>query len=58
MLAPGTKIGDYEIFEQIGAGGMGQVYEAVDTNLRRSVAIEVLPGPVAADVRGVAGPRA
>ena len=40
-LAAGTKLGPYEILAPIGAGGMGQVYRAHDTRLRRDVAIKV-----------------
>jgi serine/threonine protein kinase len=39
----------YELSAQIGAGGMGEVYRATDTNLKRSVAIKVLPEAVAKD---------
>ena len=42
-LVAGTRLGPYEIQEQIGAGGMGEVYKAVDTRLDRTVAIKVLP---------------
>src|SRR5580693_6189615 len=42
-LAPGTKLGPYEIVASIGAGGMGEVYRAKDTRLGREVAIKVLP---------------
>ncbi len=48
-LAPGTRIGVYEITAQIGVGGMGEVYRATDSNLKRSVAIKVLPASVAGD---------
>jgi len=49
-LTPGARFGPYEVSAQIGAGGMGEVYEATDTNLGRRVAIKVLPDAVAADV--------
>ena len=42
-LAPGTRLGPYAITTSIGAGGMGDVYKATDTNLGRQVAIKVLP---------------
>ena len=42
-LSPGTKLGPYEIVALIGAGGMGEVFEARDTRLDRRVAIKVLP---------------
>ncbi len=42
-LAPGTRLGPYEITAQIGEGGMGEVYRATDTKLERQVAIKVLP---------------
>ena len=48
-LTPGTRIGPYEIVESIGAGGMGEVYRATDTKLRRSVAIKVLHQAFARD---------
>ena len=48
-LISGTRIGSYEIAAQIGVGGMGEVYRATDTNLKRQVAIKVLPEAVAAD---------
>ena len=41
-LAAGTKLGPYEILSAIGAGGMGEVYQAHDTKLGRDVAIKVL----------------
>ena len=53
-LAPGTRLGPYEIAAQIGVGGMGEVYAATDTNLKRSVAIKVLPASVAADAERLA----
>jgi serine/threonine protein kinase len=48
-LAPGTRLGPYTISASIGAGGMGEVYRATDTNLKRAVAIKVLPDSVATD---------
>jgi Tol biopolymer transport system component len=42
-LAPGTCLGPYEIVAALGAGGMGEVYRARDTRLKRDVAIKVLP---------------
>jgi serine/threonine protein kinase len=48
-LAPGTRLGPYEVGAQIGAGGMGEVYRALDTNLKRPVAIKVLPEALASD---------
>ena len=48
-LAPGTRLGPYEITTQIGAGGMGEVWRATDTNLGREVAIKVLPDTFAND---------
>jgi Tol biopolymer transport system component len=48
-LAPGTRIGPYEIVAPVGAGGMGEVYRARDTRLDRDVAIKVLPERLAAD---------
>jgi eukaryotic-like serine/threonine-protein kinase len=50
VLAPGTKLGPYEIVTPLGAGGMGEVYRARDTRLERIVAIKVLPASLAADV--------
>src|SRR6202521_4911283 len=48
-LAAGTRLGAYEVLAQIGAGGMGEVYQARDTKLGRDVAIKVLPGAFAHD---------
>src|SRR5580698_7129084 len=42
-LSPGAKLGPYEILAPLGAGGMGEVYQARDTVLDRDVAIKVLP---------------
>ncbi len=48
-LQPGDKLGPYEILVPIGAGGMGDVYRARDTRLKRDVAIKVLPEAFALD---------
>jgi serine/threonine-protein kinase len=49
-LSTGDKLGPYEILNPIGAGGMGEVYRARDTRLRRDVAIKILPAALAYDV--------
>src|ERR1700733_8616559 len=48
-LTSGTKLGPYEIVVLLGAGGMGEVYRALDTRLGRDVAIKVLPEGLAHD---------
>jgi eukaryotic-like serine/threonine-protein kinase len=48
-IAPGTVLGSYEIRALLGAGGMGEVYRAHDSELGRDVAIKVLPAEVAGD---------
>ena len=48
-LEAGTKIGAFEITEQIGAGGMGEVWRARDTILKRDVAIKALSDSFTAD---------
>src|SRR5262245_17027261 len=48
-LSPGTRLGPYEISAAIGAGGMGEVYRARDTRLKRDVALKILPESFATD---------
>ncbi len=48
-LAAGTRLGPYEILAPLGAGGMGEVYQARDTRLDRTVAIKLLPAAISGD---------
>ena len=52
QLASGQRLGHYDIVAPIGAGGMGAVYRAHDTVLRRTVAIKVLHDDLAGEARG------
>src|SRR5260370_19874335 len=49
LLSVGDKLGHYQILAPLGAGGMGEVYRAHDTQLERDVAIKVLPRALASD---------
>jgi Tol biopolymer transport system component len=53
-LEPGARLGVYEIGALIGAGGMGEVYQAIDTKLKRQVAIKILPPSPATDPQRLA----
>jgi serine/threonine protein kinase len=48
-LTPGRKLGHYEIRSQLGAGGMGEVHPAHDTQLDRAIALKILTAEVARD---------
>ncbi len=53
-LSAGTRLGPYEILSALGAGGMGEVYRARDTRLKREVAFKVLPDTFSHDPGRVA----
>ncbi|HKY29383.1 MAG TPA: protein kinase [Pyrinomonadaceae bacterium] len=48
-IKAGTRLGHYEVRSKIGEGGMGEVYQAVDTELDRTVALKILPEDVSSD---------
>ena len=48
-LTPGARLGHYDVTTTIGEGGMGQVYQAIDTKLKRQVALKILPEAFASD---------
>ena len=53
-LPPGMRLGPYEILSPLGAGGMGEVYQAKDTRLKRDVAVKVLTERLADDPNALA----
>jgi serine/threonine protein kinase len=53
-LSPGTRVGTLEVISLLGTGGMGEVYRARDTRLKRDIAVKVLPAVWAADSDRVA----
>jgi serine/threonine protein kinase len=55
-LSVGSHVGSYEIVSPLGAGGMGELYRARDTRLKRDVAIKVLPEQFAADATPTRAP--
>ena len=54
VLAPGTRVGPYEVVSMLGIGGMGEVYKVRDTRLKRDVALKVLPDAFSKDTERLA----
>jgi non-specific serine/threonine protein kinase len=52
-LTIGARLGPHEILDRLGAGGMGEVYLALDTRLERRVALKILPGPMSRDAEAI-----
>ncbi len=55
-MSPGTRFGDHEVAALIGVGGVGEVYRATDTSLKRNVALKVLPETFAGNSDRLAKP--
>ena len=53
-MKPGDTLGSYRVLDELGVGGMGEVYRARDTKLNRDVAIKILPDIFAHDAERVA----
>ena len=53
-LSPGTRLGHYDVTALLGEGGMGQVWQATDTQLNREVALKILPDAFADDAERLA----
>ena len=53
-LEIGSRLGHYDVTALIGEGGMGQVYQATDTKLKRQVALKILPDAFSADPQRLA----